>query len=163
MEEGEGYELFAVYGISMEYPSSWSVEIGPLKRDQGSVSFRSKHGECSCELTWTPLKEVQKRFRDSREQARKTLDNFKSRSHVEDLEVLEDRSLLVNGHEAAVVRLRAVLKTGIFSRGRLKSEIQVLYLHCDETQRCFVLLSFGPQEDKYANIFSHMVYSIKCH
>jgi len=163
MEKSEEYELFAIYGMSIEYPSGWSIEAGPLKRDQGSVSFRSKGEECSCALTWTPLKEIQKRFRDPWEQARKALDNLKSRGRVEDLEVLEDRSVLVNGHEAALMRLRATLRTGIFSRGRLRSQIQALYLHCDETQRCFVLFSFGPQEDKYADIFNHMTYSMKCH
>jgi hypothetical protein len=91
------------------------------------------------------------------------LDSLKSRKRVENLEVLEDRSIVVNGHEAAVMRLRATLKTRAFSRACLKSEIQVLYLHCDETQRCFVLLSFGPQDDKYADIFGHMTCSMKCH
>jgi len=163
VERDKEYELFAVYGMSIEYPSSWSIEVGPLKRDQGSVTFRPKGEECSCALTWFPLKEVRKRFRDPKEQARRTLDDFKGRGHIKDLEVLEDRSVLVNGHEAAVMRLRATLKTGLFSRSRLKSEIQVLYLHCDETQRCFVLFSFGPQEDKYAGVFNHMASSIKCH
>jgi len=163
MERSKEYELFAIYGMSIEYPSGWSIEAGPLRRDQGSVTFRPKGEEHSCVLTWTPLNAVQKRFRDPREQARKALDDFKGRSHVKDLEVLEDRSIVVNGHEAALMRLRATLKTGLFSRGRLKSEIQVLYLHCDETQRCFVLFSFGPQEDKYANIFNHMACSMRCH
>jgi hypothetical protein len=53
MDKNKRYELFAIYGISIEHPSSWSIEIGPLKRDQGAVSFRSKGEECSCSLTWT--------------------------------------------------------------------------------------------------------------
>jgi hypothetical protein len=163
MSEEESYELFAIYGISIEYPSSWSIEIGSLTRDQGAISFRSKGGECSCSLTWTPLKDIQKRFRDPKEQARNALEGLKRKSRVEDLEVLEDRSEVINGHEAAVMRLKATLKTGAFSRGRLKSEIQVLYLHCDETQRCFMLFLFGPQDDRYAHVFNHMTCSMKCH
>jgi len=72
-----------------------------------------------------------RRFRDPGEQVRNALDDLKSRSRVEDLQVLEDRSVVVNGHEAVAMRLRATLKTGVFSRGRLKSEIQVLYVHSD--------------------------------
>jgi hypothetical protein len=53
MENGDGYELFAVYGISIEYPSSWSVEVGQLKRDQGVVSFRS--GARSARARWLGL------------------------------------------------------------------------------------------------------------
>jgi len=163
MEKGEDYELFAIYGVSIEYPSDWNIEVGPLKRDRGSVTFRSKDGGLSCALSWIPLKEVQKRFRDPKEQARKALDDVRGKSGVKDLEVLEDRGMFVNGHEAAIMRLRATLKAGVFSRSHFKSEIQVLYLHCDETQRCFVLFSLGPQEDKYAHVFNHMACSMKCH
>jgi hypothetical protein len=131
MENGDGYELFTVYGISIEYPSSWSVEVRRLKRDQGVVSSRSGGEECSCTLAWSPLEEVRRRFRDPGEQVRNALDDLKSRSRVEDLQVLEDRSVVVNGHEAVAMRLRATLKTGVFSRGRLKSEIQVLCVHSD--------------------------------
>jgi hypothetical protein len=115
MENGDGYELSAVYGISIEYPSSWSVEVGQLKRDQGVVSFRSGGEECSCTLACSSLEEV-RGFRDPGEQARSALDDLKSRSRVEDLQVLEDRSVVVNGHEAVAMRLRATLKTGVFSR-----------------------------------------------
>jgi hypothetical protein len=54
-----------------------------------------------------------RRFRDPGEQVRNALDDLKSRSRVEDLQVLEDRSVVVNGHEAVAMRLRATLKTGI--------------------------------------------------
>ncbi len=159
------FELFAAYKISIEYPSGWEIQIKALKRNQGVVSFKSKNEECLCTLTWGPLKNIQKKFGDPEEQAQSVIDGFKEKSGIKDFTLLEKRRLTINGHEAAMLRVKAKLKLGsLLSRTWLSSNIQAFYLYCDETERYLIVYALSPpQEDDYLNIFSHMVQSIKCH
>ncbi|MHC1601321.1 MAG: hypothetical protein ACXQTI_05945 [Candidatus Nezhaarchaeales archaeon] len=161
----QGFELFAAYKISIEYPSGWDIQIKILKRDQGAVSFKSKNEECACTLTWGPLKNVQKKFSDPEEQAQNVIEGFREKSGVKDFMLLEKRKLTVNGHEAALLRVKAKLKLGsLLSRTWLSSNIQAFYLYCDETERYFIIYALSPpQEDAYLDIFSHMIQSLKCH
>lgn len=159
------FELFAAYKISIEYPSGWEIQIKTLKHDQGMVSFKSKNEECVCTLTWGPLRDVQKKFSDPEEQAQSVIDGFKEKSGIKDFMLLEKRRLTINGHEAALLRVKARLKLGsLLSRTWLTSNIQAFYLYCDETKRYLIIYALSPpQENSYLTIFSHMVQSLKCH
>lgn len=159
----QAFELFAVYGVSIEYPYGWSVEARALKRDQGLVSFKPNIGEISFTLTWFPLKEVQKKFHDPERQAEDTLKSFKSKSGIKEFELLEKKGMLINGHESILLRVRAKLKRGFLSRAWLVNNIQVLYVHCEETERCFILYSLSPPQESYIEMFDRMASSIKCH
>ncbi|MEM4577077.1 MAG: hypothetical protein QW701_06515 [Candidatus Nezhaarchaeales archaeon] len=164
MEEDQKYEMFAAYGVAVEYPAGWNLDVRVLKRERGVVSFKSGVDENSFTLTWSPLKEVRKKFSSPEEHVEKVLEGFKSKSGVKELEVLEKKELIVNGHEAVLVRVRAKLKVSLFSRTWLLSNIQALYVHCDESDRCLVAYSVNPsQENMLVKTFEHVVSSIKCH
>lgn len=163
-EDKQKYELFAAYGVVVEYPAGWNLEFRVLKRERGVVSFKSGIDESSFTLTWSPLKEVRKKFSSPEEHVEKVLEGFKSKSGVKELEVLEKRELIVNGHQAVLVRVRAKLRTSFFSRAWLLSHIQALYIHCDESDRCLVTYSVSTsQENKLFRTFEHVVSTIKCH
>lgn len=160
------FDTLSMYGFSIEYPSSWRIELdSKSKREKGTVAFKSPE-KIAIFLSWGPLEDAKKRYASSREQAEGSVERMRGTGGVKDVEVLEMKSLEVNSHEATFTHTRIVMERPLFVRIKpLRQKARSLHLHCQESERYFVLYLVAKEEetDKYAEVFDHMMKSIKCH
>lgn len=173
MEQGERssvfdleYELFAAYKVSIEYPSGWEIQVKKLKLAQGDVVFKNDKEGFTCTLLWGPLKEVKKKFTSAKEQAQRVLEGFEEKKRVKNFKLIEQRSLMINGHDASLIHMRMIIRYGgLIIKTWLHSDVYAFYLHCDESDRYFILYALSPpeQEEKHSKIFNHMIETFKCH
>jgi len=161
------YECFCVYGFGVDYPADWNVVIErKLTRVKGTVAFRSAEG-MEIGVSWGPLKEAKGKFSSADEQAKDALNRLKKSRGIINFQILEHRSDRIDEHEAVFNHARAELAGGgFFGRGAGKQmEILSMHLHCDRSERYFVLYGKTTFERTYAHadIFNHMRRSFKCH
>ncbi|MBS7645717.1 MAG: hypothetical protein QXR65_09420 [Candidatus Bathyarchaeia archaeon] len=163
--------LFSVYNLKVEYPSDWRVKLKDnSSRARGHVAFLASNGSSGIFITWGELHEAKKRFKDSREQAENSLKKMmKERPYGEEgLKILDQRELEVGGHKGFMNHMHLKsLRFGViplFARPRLR-DIYAVFLHCDESQRFFVIVGdFEPNEldDPWKNL-NYYLNSFDCH
>jgi len=161
------YECFCIYGFGVDYPADWEVVIDrKLTRVKGTVAFRSAQG-MEIAVSWGPLKEAKGRFSSAAEQANDAFNRLKKSRGIINLQMLEDRSDRIDEHVAVFNHARAELAGGGFFGGgaRRQTEMLSMHLHCDKSERYFVLYGKTTLERtyEYADIFNHMRRSFKCH
>ena len=161
------YEWLCIYGFGVDYPSGWEVVIDrKLTRVKGTVAFRSAEG-MEIGISWGPLKEAKGRFSSADEQAKDALNRLKKSRGIINFQILEERSDRIDEHVAVFNHARAELAgRGFFGGGAGKQmEILSMHLHCDSSERYFVLYGKTMLERtyEYADIFNHMRRSFKCH
>jgi len=161
------YECFCIYGFGVDYPTDWQVTIEPkIKRVKGTVAFRSTEG-MEIGVSWGPLKEAKGRFSSADEHAKDTLNRIKKSRGINNFRILEYRSDRIDEHIAVFNHARADLAGGGFFRGGAEKQTEILsmHLHCDRSERYFVLYGKTTAEKtyEYADIFNHMRNSFKCH
>jgi len=160
------YDCFSIYGFGVDYPTDWEVVIDrKLTRVKGTVAFRSAEG-MEIGVSWGSLKEAKGRFSSVDEQAKIALNRLKKSRGIINFQILEDRSDRIDDHIAVFNHARAELAAGgLFGGGRKQTEILSMHLHCDRSERYFVLYGKTTPERtyEYADIFNHMRRSFKCH
>ena len=161
------YEWFCIYGFGVDYPAGWEVVIDrKLTRVKGTVAFRSAEG-MEIGISWGPLKEAKGRFSSADEQAKDALNRLKKSRGIINFQILEERSDRIDEHVAVFNHARAELAGGGFFGGGARRQMEILsmHLHCDSSERYFVLYGKTTLERtyEYADIFNHMRRSFKCH
>jgi len=161
------YECFCIYGFGIDYPVDWEAVIDrKLTRMKGTVAFRSAEG-MEMGVSWGPLKEAKGKFSSANEQAKDALNRLKKSRGIINFEILEERSDRIDEHIAVFNHARAELAVGRFFGGgaRRQTEILSMHVHCDRSERYFVLYGKTTLERTYAHadIFNRMRESFKCH
>lgn len=165
------FSIFSVYNLKIDYPSSWRVKLKEKSSlARGHVAFLAPDGNRGIFLTWGELHEARKKFRNPREQAENSLRKMrKDRPYGEDsLKILDQRELEVNGHKGFMNHMHLKsLRFGaipLFARPTFR-EIYAVFLHCEESQRFFVIVGdFKPDEsDDSWRSLNCCLKSFNCH
>lgn len=159
------YEVFSMYGFSIEYPDTWEVELNPkADRTAGDVVFKTLRHRIF--LTWGPLEKARKKYGSLDTHAEAGLQKVRKGGDVRKLETLEHRETNVNGHKAIFNRFRVTLGVGFFGIRTAYRELSSLHLYCERTGKFFVLYESVVDSDSVTGletIFEHMKDSFKCH
>ncbi|MEM3575004.1 MAG: hypothetical protein QXQ76_04625 [Candidatus Bathyarchaeia archaeon] len=160
------YEQFSVYGLSIEYPAGWRVELPRrLERDNGDVSFRSPEGP-SISVFWGPLERLRAKFQTPAEYASDIFDKIKKSRGIKSLEVLEEATMFIGGHEGAFYKTEETISYGIFiRRTEFKQRTIAAHFFCGDSKRYFTIYgTISPQKaEEQEGIIRHMIKSIRCH
>jgi hypothetical protein len=164
----EGFETFAVYRFSVDYPPVCRVEFNPKsRREAGDIVFHFPDRE-KLFLSWGKLEEAQKRFPTVEGQAEHSLKTIQKTRQVKGIEKIRQDTLTINSHRAIYSRVKVgEIPAGIFlgKRAPIYHETMSLHLHCEQLSRYFViytLLSPNAPED-FEDLFLSIVHSFKCH
>ena len=132
------FERLAVYGFSMDYPTTCKIELNPKSdRNQGDIAFKSPDGY-KIFLSWGEMKKVEK-FRDVDAHADYSLERIKRSREAKILDVKRER-MRANGHPASFnhVKLDLVKRGIFFNQTKTSQEVRSLHLRCENTSRYFV-------------------------
>ncbi len=160
------YERFSVYGLSIEYPAGWRVELPRrLERDHGDVSFRSSEGP-SISVFWGPLERLISKFQTPAEYASDIFNKIKKSRGVKSFEILEEASVQIGGHEGAFYKTEETISYGgLIRRMEFKQITIAAHFFCGESKRYFTIYGIVSPEraGEQEGIIRHMIQSIKCH
>jgi len=161
----DGYELFTMYGFSINYPDTWEVELNPKSdRNAGDVVFKTIRHRIF--LSWGPLEPAQKKYGSLDRHADAAIQKVRKGGDVRNLQTLERRDTSVNGHKAVLNRFRVTLGVSFFAMRTAYRELSWVILHCEKTGKFFVLYesvteSYSATEQEL--ILGQMKDSFKCH
>lgn len=161
------YELFAIYGIMLEYPEDWDIHVGrKLERFEGAVTFRSPGG-LAMVVSWglpaTSDDETEPSLQDG---LAESIDKLRRISQVKAVRKLEDIAIQMNGHKGLGARVEVDMHIlGGFFRGKLVThKTRFAYSYCKQTERYFAI--YGTPVEKLEDIegpLEHLVGTLKCH
>jgi hypothetical protein len=161
----EGYESFSMYGLHIEYPDTWDVELNPKSdRTMGDVVFKTTRHRIF--LSWGPLDRVQEKYGSLDRHAEAGLGKISKGSDVRKMETLEKSETTVNGHKAIFNRFRVTLGVSFFAMRTAYREISSFHLHCERNGKFYVLYESVMGLNSASGlepIFQHMKDSFKCH
>ena len=162
-----GYEKFSLYGFSIDYPNECRVDFNSKsRRETGDVSFRFRDNS-RIFLNWGNLEKVSKRFTSVEDHANYSLDAMKKGKNVLNFERVSGDTVSLQSHKSSVNKVRFDEKALKFlGKGKdIPRQAYSLHVHCDKTNRYFVLYSMSPanEELKFERIMDSMRASFKCH
>ena len=159
------YELFSMYGFSIEYPDTWEVELNrKSERTVGDVVFRTARHRIF--LSWGPLEQVQEKYGSLGGQAEACIKKVRKGGDVRKLQTVEHSGTSVNGHEAIFNRFRVTLGVSFYAMRTAYRELSSVHLHCENTGKFFVLYESIMGSDTVTGletIFGHMKDTFRCH
>ena len=160
------YEQFSLYGLSIEYPMGWQVELPRrLERNNGDASFRSPEG-FSVSIFWGPLERVSSKFQTPAEYASDVFSKIKKSRGIKSLDLLEEASMPMGGHEGAFYKTEETIVYGGMIKRRMFKQITIAaHFFCGDSKRYFTLYGTIPPQraEEQEKIIRHMIQSIKCH
>ncbi len=160
-----GYELLSMYGVSLEYPDTWNVELRPNSTAAGGdLAFKTLGARVF--LTWGSLETIRRKFRSLDDQAEDSLKKMKKSGDVRRFEILEHREMNVNGHRSIFNSAKVTLGTGLLAMKTAWREVCTLHLHCEPSQKFLVLYADATGQGSLVTIsdqFFHMSSSLRCH
>ncbi len=161
------FEKFSMYGFAIDYPTECRVDFNSKsRREKGDVSFRFPDS-ARIFLSWGELEKVSKRFASVEDHADFSLDAMKKGKNVVNFERVSRDTVGLHSHKTSVNKVRFDEKAlKLFGRGKdIPREAYSLHVHCDKSNRYFVLYSMAPAngEAKFERIMGSMRGSFKCH
>jgi hypothetical protein len=157
-----------MYRISIDYPDNARVEFNSKgRREAGDVAFHLPEN-IRIFLSWGELEKVSKRFNSVQEHAEYSLDAMKKGKNVGNFESASNDSMTINTHKAALSRVKfdeMIASIPFAAKKPLKRSAYSIHVHCDISNRYFVLYTMSPNDDqrKYDKILTTMAESFKCH
>jgi len=156
-----------MYGFSIDYPEESRVEFNSKsRREAGDVNFRLAQ-DVRIFLSWGELEKVAKRFGSPEEHANYSLDAMKNGKHVQNFERVFRDTISLHDHSGSVNKVKFDEKVmGLLSRSKnVTRQAYSLHLHCDKSNRYFVLYTMAPPGDeaRFDKIMDSMRESFKCH
>lgn len=159
------YEAFEMYGFSLEYPDTWEIELRPHSTAAaGDLAFKSRSGRVF--LTWGSLEKVKKKFGSLDRQAEDGVKKMRKSGAVRRFEILDHREMNVNGHRSIFNSTRLTIAAGLMGMRTAQREVCSLHLHCDPSQKFFVLYANGigeQSEGAILDVFFRMSSTLRCH
>jgi len=161
------FENFSMYGFTIDYPDACRVEFNSKsRRESGDVSFRFPDN-VKIFLSWGELEKVSKRFGSAEEHANYSLDAMAKGKNVKNFARVSRDTMPLHSHKTSVNKVSFDEKAMKFlGRGRdLPREAYSLHVHCDKSNRYFVLYTMAPVDGdaKYERIMESMRESFNCH
>ena len=161
------FENFSIYGFAIDYPDVCRVEFdSKSRREAGDVAFTFPDRN-RIYLSWGDLEKVSKRFASPEEHANFSLDAMKKRKNVKNFERVKRDTISLQGHNTSVNKVRFDESTlNVFLRSKdLPREAYSLHVHCDKSNRYYVLYSMVPAngEVRLERIMEDMAESFRCH
>ncbi len=165
----DSFENFNIYGFALDYPEECRVEFNSKgRRESGDVVFHlpDKVDRVRIFLSWGDLEKVSKRFQSTEEHADFSLDAMKKGKNVKNFERVSRDTLSLHGHKSTVNKVKFDERSvGLTGSKNIPREAFSLHVHCDKTNRYFVLYTMTPSnsERKYDRIMDSMRTSFNCH
>lgn len=163
----KGFENFAVYMFSMDYPEVCRIEFNPKSMKQkGDVVFHFPDRE-KFFVSWGKLDEAKKKFATVEDQAEKSLKAVSKGAQTKTIERVKQDSMKVNSHNAVYNHVRmAEPSRGFFpSKQKTLRNILSIHLHCEPTSRFFVLYAMPSRSapEDFGDLFLEMAHTFECH
>ena len=158
-------ERFEVYGIGVNYPKDWSVDIKRLKREDGEVVFRSVEGPYLTVL-WGPLDKLLKKHDSLDSYVEYMIQGLMKSRRVKKFEVLSREVAEINGHRACITHMRLLVRYGgVFLKTYLGQDVWTMHLFCEPTRRFIVVYDVGGlgYEAENEERFRKSLEGFKCH
>jgi Zn-finger nucleic acid-binding protein len=161
------FERFSIYGFTIDYPEECRVEFNSKsRRETGDVVFRLPKN-IGIFLSWGELGKVLKRFGSAEEHANYSLDTMKKGKNVKNFERVSRDTISLHNHNGSVNKVRFEERTlRLFARSKdIPREAYSLHVHCDKSERYFVLYSMASANDetRLDRIMELMRESFICH
>ncbi|MDG6933367.1 MAG: hypothetical protein JRN68_01580 [Nitrososphaerota archaeon] len=158
---------FAIYGVSLEVPEDWTVEVNPKSnRQKCDIAFHMEEGN-KFYLSWGVLNEAQERFKTLDEHVDFSLKQVQKGRDVDSLETVERKDGEVNGHRSIFARVSVLVRSGFMGRTATRRVFLSTHFYCPETMRFYVvyLLSGSAQVDEESMITTYrdVMSSFRCH
>ncbi len=162
-----GFEHFSVYGFCTAYPKSHTVKLDPKsRREEGNIVFQSTD-DGNIIVSWTPLSMAEERYSCLEEHVKDSVDRIRTRPRVKSVELVENRKMHVNSHEAVFSHIRMFFSLRRFwPFGKtFQEEIRSLHIYCRASGRYFVLYSMATPDQSaiQSRIFENIIESFVCH
>jgi len=161
----KGYELFSMYGFSIDYPDTWEVELNPKsERTGGDVVFKTLRHRVF--LSWGLLDSAEKKYGSLDKHVDASIQKVRKGGDVRKLETLERTSASMNGHKAIFSHYRVTLGVSFYAMRTAYREVSSVHLHCEKTGKFFVLYESIMGSDTVTGletIFGHMKDTFRCH
>ncbi len=163
----QDFELFSVYGFSIEYLKDLRIEFNPKsRRAEGDIVFHFPD-KAKIFLSWGDLSKASKNFRTVEEQADHSLKRIKSAGNVKDFERVSHDSIKIRSHTGIFNRAKfdEVSVGFLTSKRKNPREAYSVHVHCPETSRFFVVYGLIPTQGTYdyEKVFSDMANTLRCH
>jgi len=161
------FENFSMYGFAIDYPEVCRVEFNSKsRREAGDLAFRFPDS-AKIFLSWGELEKVSKRFGTAHEHADFSLEAMKKGKNVKNFEQVSRDTVPLHSHHTSVNKVRFDEKAvKLFGRGKdIPREAYSLHVHCDQTNRYFVLYTMAPASGdlRIERIMQSMRESFRCH
>jgi len=161
------YELVALYDFSTNYPNNARLEFNPkLRREKGDLVFHTDDG-FKIVLSWGSLAEARKRYATAAEQASDSVKRSLKMSRAKLQGTPETRKMKILNHDAAFTHVRMLIERGGFPFGtsRIVQDAFAMHLHCDESERYYVVYAFGRPDvsQELGKAIEPIMSSLKCH
>jgi hypothetical protein len=156
-----------MYGFAVDYPDQSRVNFNSKsRREAGDVVFQLP-GDLRIFLSWGALDKVSPRFGSAGEHANYSIEAMKKGKNVRNFEKVSSDTVTIRSHNGSVNKVRFDEKTLKFPVGSrdLPREAYSLHVHCDKSNRYFVLYAMAPanSEVSVGRILESMRESFKCH
>jgi hypothetical protein len=163
----KGFESFAVYMFSMDYPEVCRIEFNPKSMKQrGDVVFHFPDRE-KMFVSWGKLDVAQKKFATLEEQAEKSLKAASKSTQTKTMERIKKDSIEVNSHKAIYnhVRMEETSRGFFPSKHKMLRDVLSIHLHCEPTSRYFVLYAMPTRNapEDFGDLFLDMADTFECH
>ena len=158
------YEKFAMYGVSVDYPEESEIEFRGAIRGSGEITFTIPEAVKAIVL-WRPLNPVKKKAATPEGCCKEMLSKIGKTRGVLNVEVLEQKSFELNGHQAEHVYYEInAYQGGVFKKRTIKLRGMATHLFCEETERHFSINSVPTNNiEKQKETFNRITESFRCH
>ena len=130
-------DVLRVYGLSFEHPFEARLEFEPtFRREEGSIAVKLPNGPVVF-VSWGQLSNVREKLRSAQDHADYSLERLRKAAKAR-FEVVERREMEVNGHVGIFTHVRVMVRARGFFGTELR-EIRSVHLHCDKSERYFVI------------------------
>ena len=163
----KGFENFAVYMFSIDYPAVCTIEFNPKSMKQrGDVIFHFPDRE-KMFVSWGKLDVAQKKFPTVEEQAEESLKTASKSAQTKTMERVKQDSMKINSHKAVYnhVRMEETPKGFFPSKQKILRDVLSIHLHCEPTSRYFVIYAMPTQNapEDFRDLFLDMAHTFECH
>ena len=164
-EKPRDFEMFAVYGFSVDYPTDGIVEFNPkARKDDGEIAFKYHRANVFF-LNWGPLARVEK-FHGVEGHANYSIDRIKKNKGAK-IGDRKEETVHVNGHSSSFnhVWVNMERKGLLWGVSRSSHEVRSLHVHCPNSSRYFMIYVQGAAElsELQGSVMDRMIQTFKCH
>jgi hypothetical protein len=163
----KGFENFAVYMFSMDYPEVCRIEFHPKSMKQkGDVVFHFPDRE-KIFVSWGKLDIAQNKFATVEEQAENSLKAVSKGAQPKTMERVKQDSMKINSHKAVYNHVRMEERPrGVFpGKQKILRDVLSIHLHCEPTSRYFVIYATPTRNapEDFGDLFLDMAHTFECH